>query len=29
MVASWPEARTAFTDAAGWFVRTVALVDDR
>ena len=29
MVASWPETRTAFTDAAGWFVRTVALVDDR
>jgi hypothetical protein len=29
MVASWPEARTAFTDAAGWFLRTVALVDDR
>jgi mycothiol maleylpyruvate isomerase-like protein len=29
MVASWPEARTSFSDAAGWFVRTVARVDDR
>jgi uncharacterized protein (TIGR03083 family) len=25
----WADSRRAFTDAAGWFVRTVALVDDR
>jgi uncharacterized protein (TIGR03083 family) len=25
----WDDARRAFTDAAGWFVRTVALVGDR
>ena len=26
---SWEDSRTAFADAAGWFVRTVALVGDR
>ena len=26
---SWGDSRTAFTDAAGWFVRTAALVGDR
>jgi uncharacterized protein (TIGR03083 family) len=26
---SWDDSRRAFTDAAGWFVRTAALVDDR
>jgi uncharacterized protein (TIGR03083 family) len=26
---SWDDARRAFTDAAGWFVRTAALVGDR
>ena len=26
---SWGESRTAFGDAAGWFVRTAALVGDR
>src|ERR687890_852267 len=26
---SWDESRRAFADAAGWFVRTAALVDDR
>lgn len=29
MVFSWDESRRAFTDAAQWFVRTVALVGDR
>jgi uncharacterized protein (TIGR03083 family) len=26
---SWEDSRTAFADAAGWFVRTAALVGDR
>ena len=26
---SWGDSRTAFADAAGWFVRTTALVGDR
>ena len=26
---SWGDSRTAFTDAAGWFARTAALVGDR
>jgi hypothetical protein len=29
MVVSWDDARTAFSDAAGSFLRTVSLVDDR
>jgi hypothetical protein len=29
MIDSWDEARRAFTDAAGWFVRTATLVGDR
>ena len=29
MVFSWDDSRRAFTDAAGWFVRTAALVGDR
>jgi hypothetical protein len=29
MMFSWGDSRTAFTDAAGWFVRTAALVGDR
>lgn len=29
MHSSWEDARRAFTDAAEWFVRTVASVDDR
>jgi hypothetical protein len=26
---SWEDSHTAFADAAGWFVRTAALVGDR
>lgn len=29
MSLSWEDSRTAFADAAGWFVRTAALVGDR
>ena len=29
MMFSWGDSRTAFADAAGWFVRTAALVGDR
>ena len=29
MTFSWDDSRTAFADAAGWFVRTAALVSDR
>ena len=29
MSPSWPDSRTAFADAAGWFVATTALVGDR
>jgi len=29
MMFSWGDSRTAFADAAGWFVRTSALVGDR
>jgi uncharacterized protein (TIGR03083 family) len=29
MMFSWGDSRTAFGDAAGWFVRTAALVGDR
>ena len=29
MASSWDESRTAFADAAEWFVRTAALVGDR
>ncbi len=29
MTFSWDSSRTAFTDAAGWFVRTAALVGDK
>jgi uncharacterized protein (TIGR03083 family) len=29
MVFSWDDSRRAFTDAAEWFIRTVALVDGR
>ena len=29
MVFSWDDSREAFTDAAAWFVRTVALAGDR
>jgi uncharacterized protein (TIGR03083 family) len=29
MLFPWDDSRRAFTDAAGWFVRTAALVDDR
>ena len=29
MVVPWDESRRAFTDAAGWFVRTAGLVGDR
>jgi len=29
MMFSWGDSRTAFTDAAGWFARTAALVGDR
>jgi uncharacterized protein (TIGR03083 family) len=29
MTFSWGDSRTAFADAAGWFVRTAALVGDR
>ena len=29
MSMSWEDSRTAFADAAGWFVRTAALVGDR
>src|SRR5215468_7364265 len=29
MTFSWDNSRTAFADAAGWFVRTAALVGDR
>jgi uncharacterized protein (TIGR03083 family) len=29
MTLSWDTSRTAFADAAGWFVRTAALVGDR
>ena len=29
MHSSWEDARRAFTDAAEWFVRTAASVDDR
>jgi Mycothiol maleylpyruvate isomerase N-terminal domain len=29
MIFSWDNSRTAFADAAGWFVRTAALVGDR
>jgi uncharacterized protein (TIGR03083 family) len=29
MMFSWGDSRTAFTDAAGWFVHTAALVGDR
>jgi uncharacterized protein (TIGR03083 family) len=29
MTFSWGDSRTAFADAAGWFVRTAALADDR
>jgi uncharacterized protein (TIGR03083 family) len=29
MVFAWDDSRRAFADAAGWFVRTAALVDDR
>src|SRR5215472_15876667 len=29
MTFSWDNSRTAFADAAGWFIRTAALVGDR
>ena len=29
MTFSWDDSRTAFADAAGWFIRTAALVGDR
>jgi uncharacterized protein (TIGR03083 family) len=29
MIFPWDDSRRAFADAAGWFVRTAALVDDR
>jgi len=29
MTFSWDDSRMAFADAAGWFVRTAAIVGDR